>query len=434
MSDIGGISSASGAGATSNSLAEQQQINATNVLVQNARMATSGARGSLASGGSGGAVTVLGSQFNDDGVSLFGSLPSQNSQIMNRIIETAMERFKVLQQQIDDQAAQRSAAIEAQDESWIRVKAGINNAAAAVTNGQEGIEEVRSLLLTVRGSISLAGQNGEDTKLRAGQFDDTFNQINNYAEVGGQGSNIVGNINRVDFTPNKIQYSSDPQAAQSFLNGTYIGTDYRIRANDGTVWIPELGTDTLTHYSEIQGMKKKFITSGIELDDSTSTRTGVKLVSYDANTRAITVNITINPDEPPRVVTGTLDKTGIGLMPSWFYDGLTTDAGRKRAHADVNRAEVNVTSAAAAVQIAANTVSRDSNRVDAQLGELTRQSIEVQTDQLKAQQELQEKSVQQLVALQTNLKALKNTQQNYLNMLASSVTDPVGSSLLNMQI
>ena len=345
MSDISGISSANSFAGTGSSptLAEQQQASATDILVNNARFATSGARGSLASGGSGTAVTVLGSQFNDDGISLFGSLPSQNSTIMNKIIQTAMERFQVLQQQIDDQAAQRTAAIEAQDEAWIRVKAGINNANAAVTNGQDGIEEVRNLLLTIRGSISLAATSGEDIKLRAGQFDDTFNAINNYAEVGGAGSNIVGNINRVDFTPNQIQYSSDIHAAQSFLTGTYIATDYRIRANDGTVWIPELGTDTLTHYSEIQGMKKKYTTAGIELDDSTSTRTGVQLVSYDANTKAITINVTINPEGPPRVVTGTLDKTGIGLMPSWFYDGLTTVAGRQRAHTDVNWAEINLT-------------------------------------------------------------------------------------------
>ncbi len=435
MTTISGTSSASySTGSAASTLAEQQQQNQTNILVENARTATSGARGSLASGGSGASVTVLGSQYNDDGTSLFGSLPSQNTTIMNNIIQTAMKRFQDLKQQIDDKAAARTADIEAQNESWIKVKAGINTAEATVATAQDSVKEVQNLLLGLRSTISLAGQPKEDVKLRAGQFDDTFNAINNYAETGGKQTNLTGDINRIDFTPNQIQYTSDNHSSQSFLNGTYIATDYRIKAADGTVWVPDLGTDTLTHYSEIQGMKQKFTTAGIELDDSTSTRTGVKLVSYDAKTKAISMAITINPDDPPRIVNGTLEKTGIGLMPSWFYDNLTTADGRKRAQTDVNKAEVNLTSASATVQMAANQVASDSRKVDAKLSELTRQSMTVQTDQLKESQDLQQKSIQQLVALQTNLKSLQNTQSNYLNMLAGSVDDPVGSQLLNMSV
>ena len=377
-------------------------------------------------------MSVLGASLGDDGSSLFGSMPSQNSAIYNQIVQTAVQRFSDMKKVIDDSAAQHNAIIDAQNEAWISVKAQINNVQASVSSGQDSIKKVADDLLNARAAVDMAGTKGEDVKYHAGAFDDLINAISNEADSGGTTS-LVGNINRIDYTRNQIEYRNSPTLATSTVTGTYVATDYRIKADDGSVWVPDPGTDTITHYSALQGVAKTIETGGVTLQDSTSTRTGLKLDSYDPTTNKITVEVTVNPDDPPRVVTGTLDRTGIGLMPSWFDDGLTTAAGRQRAYKDIETANVNLTAAGGELQGAANQAGMDQRHADASLDDLTQQTVKVNTDQMTQEQDLQAKSAQQLSALQTNLQSLASTQSNYLNLLAGAVDDPLGQSLINIQ-
>jgi hypothetical protein len=430
---LSGANTANGGSTSSTTKTTQTAQNGqpVDLLVSNAQLATSGATGALLAGGAG--TSVLGASLGDDGSSLFGSLPSQNNTILNQIVQTAIKRFSDMKKTIDDSAAQANALIDAQNQAWIAVKAEINNAQAAVSTGQDSLKRVTDDLLTLRGSVDLAGTRGEDVKLRAGQFDDTFNAIGNEADSGGNNS-LVGNINRTDFSPNTIEYRNDTALGHAVLTGTYIATDYRIAADDGTVWIPDPGTDTITHYSAIQGVEQKITVAGTTLSDSTSTRTGIKLDSYDPSSNRITVDITVNPDDPPRTVSGTLQRTGLGVMPAWFYDGLATTAGRQRAYADIDAASANLAASGATLQSAANQTGIDQRRADAALEDLTQQTVKVNTDQLEQENALQQKSVQQLTALQTNLQGLQNTQQNYLNMLAGAVDDPLSQSLINITV
>ena len=397
------------------------------LLIQNATTAKSGSSGALRAGT--GTVSVLSASLGDDGTSIFGSMPSENSAILNKILQTATERYSALQQVITDSASQKTAAIDTQNEAWISVKAQINNAQAAVSSGQDSIKRVSDNLSSIRDSV---GMSHEDVEYYAGKFDDMINAISNEADSGGTTS-LVGNINRVDYSGNEIEYRNNPSLATSTITGTYVATDYRIKVDDGSVWVPDPGTDTITHYTALQGEAKEIETAGITLTESTSTRTGLKLASYDPATNKITMEVTINPDDPPQIVTGTLQRTGLGLMPSWFYGGLATDADRQRAYRDIDAASVNLTAASGQLQLAANQVGGDQRRADAALDDLTQQSVKVNSDQLDQQQALQAKSSRELSALQTNLQSLASTQSNYLNLLGGAVEDPLSQSLIDIQ-
>ena len=157
---------------------------------------------------------------------------------------------------------------------------------------------------------------------------------------------MVGNINPIDYSPNQIEYRNDLGIGSTTLTGTYIGTNFRIFADDGTVWEPELGTDILQATSSQGGPKQEYTTDdGQTINKATSTRNGITLNSYDPDTGAISLDISIVPTDAPITVTGTLERTGLGIMQSWFYNDFATEADRTAAFQDISDAEVDLTSA-----------------------------------------------------------------------------------------
>jgi hypothetical protein len=359
------------------------------------------------------------------GSQLFGSLPSQTNILLDNIRANVAERFQEERNAIQATATASSQAIDAESERYITVKAQINNAKIAVENGQDSIKTIRDTLLALRTTVALAGEQGEDKAFRAEEFDLKVNSINDEANSGGPAFNLVGNVNRVDFTPNSIEYRSDLSVGQTTLVGTHAGSDYRIKAANGSYWIPELGTDTITHRSDLQGVvQKTTLSDGTVVDKVASTRNAVSLVSFNEQTNEITMSVTFDPGLPAETVTGTLERDGIGIMPAWFYSKLNTSADRQRAYAAIEKAEIELTSREATLQAAATAVTKDDRKIDQSLDRLTDDKSKVLNAQLDQTQQLQIKAQQQIQAMQTNLENLSSQQQNYLQAFAGFVKSP----------
>ena len=360
--------------------------------------------------------------------SLFPTYASEQDQMIQKIQSQTAARFAEKKATIDDSYKQKQATVEAESNRWITVKADIFNAKAAVDSSKDSIKSIANLLLEMRTPVSLAGTAGEDRKAQAEIFNNKLLSINGEADRMGRAFNLIGSINRVDYTPNNIEYRNDLGVGKTTLTGGYAGSDYRIEATDGSVWIPDLGTNSLSQYSELQGQKQKVTLTGddgkpISIDKTASYDNGLSVTSYDAKTGAITLSVTIVPESGPITVNGTLKKNGLGLMPAWFYDGLATDAGRKRASADINEAESQLTIASAKVQQAAGQVSMDTRKVDGALDALNKQNTKALVTQLQDSQKLQTEYVQQVQAMQNNLDQLSRQQQNYLQAFSSQIAD-----------
>ena len=385
----------------------------------------------LGTGGSA-ASSILGAS--EDGANaLFGNLTSTQNSLFQQIKTNASKRLAEAQAAVNAQATDRNNAINAQNERWITVKAQINNAQIAVSNGQDSINSVSNTLLLMRGSVAGAADPKENKQLYLDQFNGQVTSINNEAESAGPAFNLVGNINRQDGTFNTVEYRNNLNLDSTTLTGTYIGSDFRIEANDGTTWIPDLGSDLIQAYSNVDSSAQKYTTNDHQtINKATSTRNGLKLLSYNEQTKQISVSISIVPTDPPLVVTGTLKKNGIGVMQSWFYNDFATAADQKRAFADINAAEVNLTSASSDLQRSATQTAIDQRHADAALNELSRQTVDARNDQDQQKQAIQLKAAQQYLAMQANLQNLQSQQSNYLQAFASFVGDDFTQSLLDI--
>jgi len=383
--------------------------------------------------GGGAATSVLGASEGDDATSLFGTVASQQSTLLLQVQANANAQLQQVLDAINSEAASENAGINTQNDVWINVKSQINNAEIAVQNGQESATKVADTLLDMRTSVANAGQKGEDLSYWKDQYDSQVTSINNEAESADPATNLVGNLNPIDFSPNTIEYDNKPSSATT-LTGTYIGNTWRIKADDGTYWVPDVTTDTLQAYKGLQGDAENYTTGdGQSVPKATSTRNGLSLVSYDPSTNKITVNVSVVPTDPPITVTGTLEQNGIGVMQSWFYNNFATQADRDRAFADITKSEVNLTSAQATLQNGATQTTQGENHANAALDALTQQTVAVQTKQQSDTQAAQAKAAQQFLAMQASLQNLQAVQSNYLQAFAGFVSDdPFAATALNI--
>jgi hypothetical protein len=197
--------------------------------------------------------------------------------------------------------------------------------------------------------------------------------------------------------------------------------------------VPDLASDLIQAYSSGQSNALKYTTTdGQTVNRATSTRNGLQLVSYNPQTKQITLNVTVVPTEPPVVVTGTLKTAGIGVMQAWFYNGLQTPADCKRALNDLTAAEVKLTSVNADIQRSQTQVEMDQRRVNRAFDDLGKQSTKARTEQQVQSQNLKVKTAQQYLAMQANLQNLQSVQANYLNAFGSFVKDPFAQAFLNI--
>jgi hypothetical protein len=324
------------------------------------------------------------------------------------------------------------AALNLESDRWVSVKAQVNNAQIYVSNGQDAANKVNQILLDMRTSIANTGVKGEDPKYWTDQFNGQITAINSQAENGTAASNLVGNLNPVDNSPNQIDYRNDLGVGTTTLTGTYLGSNFRITGNDGTVWVPD-SSDVLQAYKGLQGAPENYkTTDGQTVAKATSTRNGIKLVSYDPKTHDVVVNITVVPTDPPIVVTGKLDTNGIGIMQSWFYNNFATTADRNRAQADINKAEIGVVSAQGDLARSAAQVGQDQKRATDALNQLGSATSNATTDKQAREQQAKVIAAQQYLAMQSNLQNLQSVQSNYLQAFSGFIDDPFAQASLNL--
>lgn len=342
--------------------------------------------------------------------------------VYNQIVQRKSGEYEEASTKLQTAMEGKNAYFDGMSSRYAAAKASINNADIAVENGQKGVETIKTTLLSLRNVIGAYAEAKDDetkTALRS-QFDNAIDQINRTADMYAKAYNPIGNVSRTTWDPNTISFTSDLMKPDVEMTGTYAGADYYIEAEDGTLWVPEPGTSTITEYTSFSPGSEAGTTKG---DGFASTRGGLELNHYKADTGKIT--FTVNPNsDAPRTISGTLKTGGLDLMQSWFYD-LDSEEGRKTALDAVSSAQNRLVGMDAKLTSMATTVKSENAKVTSALAELsanrsdaTRQQIEESyTAQVKVQQELQ--------ALQSAFAAMTEQKQNYSSMFSSVSISPL---------
>ncbi len=172
------------------------------------------------------------------------------------------------------------------------------------------------------------------------QFNSYLKSWNTEADDRGGSPNLIGS------TPQRTySYVTGISGATRTISRYDLSSGYYIIDSDGHRW-------------ERDGANGSFLrqideTTGARTGNFTSITGGIELDSLVGDA----VTFTIKPDtSDAETITGTLYRTGLGVLDAWLYDGLTTDAGRIEARSDVYAARSMVKAQLARFQAELTTV------------------------------------------------------------------------------
>jgi hypothetical protein len=273
-------------------------------------------------------------------------------------------------------------AAQTQQQQLLKFKSGIADNLSALGKASSAIGWVDSTLQDTLVQLQEA-QQSSDPEVRAqaaADFNDALNTINSRVDganqtVNYQNVNLVGNPG-LDFGVSKLYVTTDMNGGGTYVQGQYLGTRYNIDATDGSIWRYDQGSNNYIQYS----------------GDGTGTPTGqtlsadnMEIVGYDSDSGAAALS------SDQGTIVGTVDKGGLGLLPSGFYNDFQDDDSIQRAIDDVNSAIAYETSRGASmkatdavVEASNNMAQQKINRLNNDISNITQQELSTTEAQNRA--------------------------------------------------
>lgn len=233
-----------------------------------------------------------------------------NEQLSKPAVDFTDPRIARKQEEIDKLKAQKDAFIDQatllskvkQNLGWIDVR----------------LNEIKTALLTL--SAASTAQERADA---AALLDEKLLVINGLArDAGDYGKNPIGKPSNGDFKTADVIATYIPFGEPLLVKGQFAGSDFKIVDGEGQTWRYDRSTGTLAEYDTWPDQPTGVSYSASQLS----------VASFDDGTGAITLN---TPGGP---VGGTVTRYGQGVLDSFLYNGLATDADVARALADVDAA------------------------------------------------------------------------------------------------
>lgn len=160
----------------------------------------------------------------------------------------------------------------------------------------------------------------------ASTFDALLKRINDEAESTRDSPNLLGSTPQSSFS-----YIYRANGATNTVGRSFAGYDYTIKEAGDYIWRRDRDLSQLKRFVNSTGA---YTGAYISLSSG-----AIQLDSFDS--AADTVTFTTGFDTSAAAqYSGTITRSGLGVLDSWLYEGMSTAAGRSRAAADLHAAEV----------------------------------------------------------------------------------------------
>ncbi len=246
--------------------------------------------------------------------------------LTRRLVERQMEERKGNEVNFNDPKMYRANQEKAK---LMAFKERVSDATSALTKARSGIEFIERYLSEMKTSLETLGASStaEERAAVAAEFDDKLRMINAKADGANQtvnyrSINLIGNTDAADFTTDKLFTPYNRSGSFLEVEGVYLGSHFTVEEADGTVW--RLSGDT-TKFIQYPGDG-----SGLPTGSEIATE-GLTIDSYDSSTGAVTYGGTGS-------LTGTLNRQGLDLLDSTYYNDFADDASVSEALTDIDAA------------------------------------------------------------------------------------------------
>lgn len=310
-------------------------------------------------------------------------------------------KAKAKKQIIVDAATGELNDIQRQTAQWRAFETKIKESAGTLDTVRMRIE---GMLNVVDNMTLLVNQAESETTpgTAASTFNSYLGSLHRQATSGGLLPNLTGLSQGTTMT-----YPISVYGAEATVAGNFLGSEYRIDDSLGKSWIVDRNLDTIKRWDAYPDT---------ESGQSANLKDGLQFVSESGG--SITFVYAPNTASP-ETVTGTITSSGLPLKDSWYYEALTTEAGRTRALADLESTKNYLKAELARYSSAGEIVAYHQSRIEAVLGEFTDKQIDINVKSYDEQSKVQEDSDRQRQMAMMALSAQQSGYGELLNMLKS---------------
>lgn len=248
-------------------------------------------------------------------------------------------------------------------------KAAFVDEATLMTSVVNQLNRIQATLVSLKAKLASlsSSSSASDRQSAAAELDEDLRIVNGYANNAGDfGKNPIGRPQNANFKVADV-ITSAGSSGGLYIPGKFSGSDFTITDSNGKTWSLDRSTQTLNQYDSWpdQGAGASYAGDDVSID------------SYDESTGAITLNT------PGGQVSGTVQKFGVGMLDSFFYNDFASDSDIARAQADVDSAlaklainQATFGGAAATLNGYLNGLNTKINNLDTKISDVTKQMID----------------------------------------------------------
>lgn len=333
----------------------------------------------------------------------------------------------------------RLNALTKNEESVVTNAMGIAKARTAVNKALEGITDVEKALTEMRSALASMdaadeANDPEDKAYYAAKYDNALARLNKAVENYSSENNLIGTPRDYsNWLPNQVEYKPTTSlSSMATMMGTYLGADFRIEMDDGSVWTPTF-TDTsglgqtsieaiiggssgqLTHYGDYNQYNPD--KSG-EKGESVSFK-DITSFSVDADGKVTMTMLDANDQEV--TVEGKLARGGLPVGPSFMYGNLDTAESREQARSDLSAAAAQVFVAKTKMEDYDRTVKKHEAGFKEASANLAKERSKIMTAQQAEQTAIETEYQRMYDVMQMNYDAMTMQQQSYVQIFQSTL-------------
>ncbi|MEO5336995.1 MAG: hypothetical protein H7841_08885 [Magnetospirillum sp. WYHS-4] len=264
-----------------------------------------------------GGITVL-SQVSQKGISQ-SRLLSQMSSGQQKVAEEKIGAISGLYEQ-------KIARLGREEAKWKGLVTDVGKATSDISNIVGRLKSMSGKIESMIRSVNKADQRDQEGQYvnpagYAASFDSILKGLHQDAIKGDKQPNMLG-ADGVSYS-----YRTSISNDGNKVMGAYLGSEYKITDSEGKIWAADLSAGLVQRYDDYPTDKAA---------ESGNIVNGIRLDSQSGDS----VTFTTAPDTAsPQQFSGTIERKGLRLVNSWFYEGFSTEGGRSRALADLNDAK-----------------------------------------------------------------------------------------------
>lgn len=251
----------------------------------------------------------------------------RDATLFSRVQTSYEEKMKSRTEEVAGGYQQRINSINAEIDKWRSVQSDVGTATSDLSTVLGTVKSLKAKINSMITTVNQAMQHKNDSDFNAAGYAASLDSYLKGLHSDVASGSGRGTPNMVSKTEPTYTYIVDIYNSTTSVNGNYLGSDYHIEDSEGKWWVPNRDSNSLERFDSYPDT-----TSGIAAPFDE----GVTIDNLSGDSVDFTVG---GSTASPTSYSGTISRSGLEIMDSWYYDGLSTDEGRQRALDDLYAAK-----------------------------------------------------------------------------------------------